>query len=124
MCCSRPSGSARTLVAYGLGDFLGTALPRQPWPGRIGAILVVDVSAEPPTRGRVAAYQLVPFIRLRDGARERLPPLDDVAGPIGERARHASLELFPRRKGRADKTATSADFLAGAGVRRAASAFA
>ena len=23
-----------TLVAYGLGDFLGTALPRQPWPDR------------------------------------------------------------------------------------------
>ena len=52
-----------TLVAYGLGDFLGTALARLPWPGRIGAMLAVDVSAEPATRGRVAAYELVPFFR-------------------------------------------------------------
>ena len=29
----------RTLVAYGLGDFLGTALARQPWPGRLGGDL-------------------------------------------------------------------------------------
>ncbi|WP_204272961.1 CapA family protein, partial [Enterobacter hormaechei] len=34
-----------SLVAYGLGDFLGTALAWQPWPGRIGSILLVDVSA-------------------------------------------------------------------------------
>ncbi len=85
-----------TLVAYGLGDFLGTALPHLPWPGRIGAMLAVDVSAEPATRGRVAAYELVPFFRQRAGARERLSPLADVAGPIGERARGRFAELFPR----------------------------
>ena len=85
-----------TLVAYGLGDFLGTALPHLPWPGRIGAMLAVDVSAEPPTRGRLAGYEFMPFFRLRDGlARARLLPLDAVPGPTGERARGRFAELFP-----------------------------
>ncbi len=41
-----------TLVAYGLGDFLGTALPWSPWPLRIGAMLEVEVSTDPATRGK------------------------------------------------------------------------
>lgn len=77
----------QALVAYGLGDFLGTAFARQPWPGRIGAILVVEVSADAATRGRIAAYSLVPFVRLRDGNRERLVPLDKVEGRLGHLAR-------------------------------------
>lgn len=75
------------LVAYGLGDFLGTALARQPWPGRIGAILVAEVSADAVTRGQIAGYRLVPFMRLRDGERERLVPLGKVEGRSGVRAR-------------------------------------
>jgi poly-gamma-glutamate capsule biosynthesis protein CapA/YwtB (metallophosphatase superfamily) len=86
-----------TLVAYALGDFLGTALPHLPWPGRIGAVLAVDVSAEPPTTGRIAAYAFVPFFRLRDGAREKLMPLDAVPEPIGNHARRRFAELFPSR---------------------------
>ena len=46
-----------SIVAYGLGDFLGTALARQPWPVRIGAILLAEVSADPATSGRLASYQ-------------------------------------------------------------------
>ena len=88
---------SETLVAYALGDFLGTALPHLPWPGRIGAMLAVDVSAEPATRGRVAAYEFLPFIRLRDGVRERLLPLDVEPGPIGNRARRRFAELFPQQ---------------------------
>ncbi|XHM78834.1 CapA family protein [Mesorhizobium sp. ANAO-SY3R2] len=76
-----------TLVAYGLGDFLGTAFVRQPWPGRIGAVLVVDVSADHSTRGRVASYRMVPFMRLREGDREHLVPLAKVAGRLGAKAR-------------------------------------
>lgn len=76
-----------TLVAYGLGDFLGTAFARQPWPGRIGAILVVDVSTEPATRGRVAGYRMVPFVRMREGDRERLAALNKVVGRLGVKAR-------------------------------------
>jgi poly-gamma-glutamate capsule biosynthesis protein CapA/YwtB (metallophosphatase superfamily) len=83
-----------TLVAYGLGDFLSTALPRQPWPSRIGAILAVDVSAEPLTKGQLAGYEIVPFFRPRDGARERLVPLDEVAGQIGIGARDRFAIIF------------------------------
>ncbi|MGX7874255.1 CapA family protein [Mesorhizobium sp. ORM6] len=65
-----------TIVAYGLGDFLGTALARQPWPGRIGGIFVVDVSADAGTRGAIVSYRLHPLARLRDGDHERLVPLE------------------------------------------------
>ncbi|WP_338001431.1 CapA family protein [Aminobacter anthyllidis] len=75
-----------TLVAYGLGDFLGTALARQPWPGRIGAILIVDVSADAATRGQIASYRMVPFMRQRDGEREKMLPLAKVAGELGVKA--------------------------------------
>jgi poly-gamma-glutamate synthesis protein (capsule biosynthesis protein) len=65
-----------TLVAYGLGDFLGTALARQPWPGRIGAALAVDVSLDEATRGQIAGCRLQPFFRLREMERERLVPVE------------------------------------------------
>lgn len=68
------------LVAYGLGDFLGTAWAWQIWPGRIGAMLVVEVSADIGTKGQVAGYEVVPFVRLSDGSRERLTPLSALAG--------------------------------------------
>lgn len=67
-----------TLVAYGLGDFLGTAWARTRWPLRIGALLVVDVAATGPGRGRIVHHAVVPFMRLRDGLRERLVPVDDL----------------------------------------------
>lgn len=69
-----------TLVAYGLGDFLGTALARQPWPGRIGAVLAVDVSLDKATRGGIAGCRLHPFFRLREMERERLVPV----GALGD----------------------------------------
>ena len=75
-----------TLAAYGLGDFLGTALPRQPWPGRIGALLAVDVSADETSRGQVAGYRLHLFIRSRRGRHERLSPVETLSGRMAERA--------------------------------------
>lgn len=72
----------KALAAYGLGDFLGTAFSRQPWPGRIGAILMVEVSADEATRGAIAAYELRFFIRSRDGGRERLAPVEALQGPL------------------------------------------
>nr|WP_269930590.1 CapA family protein [Aminobacter sp. HY435] len=83
-----------TLVAYGLGDFLGTALARQPWPGRIGAILIVEVSADEGSRGRIASYSAVPFMRMREGDGERLVPLDAVDGAIGLKARRRWHAIF------------------------------
>jgi poly-gamma-glutamate synthesis protein (capsule biosynthesis protein) len=70
----------KTLVAYGLGDFLGTALARQPWPGRIGGIFVVDVSADLGKRGAIAGYRMHPFMRLRAGGHERLVPVEALTG--------------------------------------------
>jgi len=84
------------LVAYGIGDFLGTSLPLQPWPVRLGALLSVEVSADRPTRGRVAAYRLTPFLRERSGQREQLVPLDAVKGPLGARVRERFEAVFPR----------------------------
>jgi poly-gamma-glutamate capsule biosynthesis protein CapA/YwtB (metallophosphatase superfamily) len=74
-----------TVVAYGLGDFLGTAFLRQPWPGRIGAMLVADVSADRQTVGRIAAYEMVPFMRLRDRHRERLVGIGRLNGTLKDK---------------------------------------
>jgi poly-gamma-glutamate synthesis protein (capsule biosynthesis protein) len=71
-----------TLVSYCLGDFFGTAFAHQPWPGRIGGILSVDVSADADTRGAIAAYAMRFFFRLRDGRRERLVPVEALTGPL------------------------------------------
>ncbi|TGQ36398.1 CapA family protein [Mesorhizobium sp. M00.F.Ca.ET.216.01.1.1] len=72
----------KMLVAYGLGDFFGTAFARQPWPGRIGSILTVDISADADTRGAVAAYRLHAFMRLRSRDHERLVPVERLESRI------------------------------------------
>ena len=87
------------MVAYGLGDFLGTALPRSPWPTRLGAVLAVDISIDPVTKGRVAGWRFVPFFRRRAGDHEKLMPLEAVAGPQGERARQRFAAIFPDAPG-------------------------
>lgn len=66
------------LVAYGLGDFLGTAWSRTRWPLRISALLVVDVAGDGPRRGRIVQHAMVPFVRMREGRRERLAPIDEL----------------------------------------------
>ncbi|KQZ87269.1 metallophosphatase [Mesorhizobium sp. Root157] len=88
----------KTVVAYGLGDFLGTVLPRQPWPGRIGAMLLAEVSTDLATRGSVAAYQMRFFYRQREGVRERLVPIEALEGPARSRveARLAAIYGKPR----------------------------
>ncbi|WP_027058570.1 CapA family protein [Mesorhizobium loti] len=84
-----------TVVAYGLGDFLGTALARQPWPGRIGGIFVADVSADAETRGVVASYRLYAFVRLRDGDHERLAPVEGLEGRMHEKVVGRLGAFFP-----------------------------
>ena len=83
------------LVAFGVGDFLGTALPRVGWPLRLGGILVVDVSADPATKGKIAAYEMVPFARERACRHERLVPADTVDGRVGDLMRCRFREVFP-----------------------------
>ena len=84
-----------TLVAYCLGDFLGTALPRVPWPARLGAILFVDIGADPPSKGRIAAYRFVPFLRERAGKRERLVLLDALPKGMARLAQKRFAAIFP-----------------------------
>jgi len=87
-----------TLVAYGLGDFLGTALPRAPWPLRIGAMLSVEVSADAETKGKIAAYRIVPFVRERIGRHERLSPVE-LTGASREKVRQRLATIFSRDGG-------------------------
>ncbi|TGQ54396.1 metallophosphatase [Mesorhizobium sp. M1C.F.Ca.ET.193.01.1.1] len=88
-----------TLIAYGLGDFLGTAFARQPWPGRIGSILIVDVSADAATRGTIAGYRLHFFMRLAKGGHERLVPVESLDGAIGQRVVTRLDAIFPDQEG-------------------------
>ncbi|GLQ79798.1 metallophosphatase [Mesorhizobium huakuii] len=83
------------IVAYGLGDFLGTALARQPWPGRIGGIFVVDVSADEGSRGAIAAYRMYPFVRLRSGDHERLVPVEGLDGAMRGKVEGRLDAIFP-----------------------------
>ncbi|WP_315924335.1 CapA family protein [Mesorhizobium sp. SP-1A] len=73
-------GSA--VVVYGLGDFLGTALPLQPWPLRLGAVLTAEVSVDAATMGAVGAYRMHFFYRRPDGAREHLLPVEALDGAL------------------------------------------
>jgi poly-gamma-glutamate synthesis protein (capsule biosynthesis protein) len=84
-----------SVAAYGLGDFLGTVFVRQPWPGRIGAILIADISTESETLGKVAAYRTQFFYRLREGAREQLLPLEALAGTMKNRVDARLAAIFP-----------------------------
>ena len=101
----------KTLAAYGLGDFLGTALSRQPWPGRIGAMLAVDVSTAASTRGQIAAYRAVPFMRVRSGDHERLSAIEALEGRMGAKVRQRVDTVFGGYSGASER---SSDF-AGAG---------
>jgi poly-gamma-glutamate synthesis protein (capsule biosynthesis protein) len=73
------------MVAYGLGDFLGTAFAWQPWPGRIGAILIVDVGTAGDLRGRITAYRMQFFYRQRAGDCETLVPVGALRDPLRRR---------------------------------------
>ncbi len=84
-----------TIVAYGLGDFLGTAFARQPWPGRIGSILTVDVSADAGMRGTIASYRLHPFMRLRAGDHERLVLVKALEGRVRDKVERRLKAIFP-----------------------------
>jgi poly-gamma-glutamate synthesis protein (capsule biosynthesis protein) len=84
-----------TLVAYGLGDFLGTALPRVPWPLQLGGLLIADISADEATKGKVAAYAMVPFVRERLRKHERLAPLDAATGDLAQNMKGRFSQLFP-----------------------------
>ncbi|WP_201411368.1 CapA family protein [Mesorhizobium sp. J8] len=88
----RIGGSA---IAYGLGDFLGTAFARLPWPARVGSIFVVDVSTDPATRGMIAAYKMHFFMRFADKGHERLVPAEALDGALKQRAAARLEAIYP-----------------------------
>lgn len=87
-----------TLVAYALGDFLGTAWRRTVWPLRIGAVLVADIgrdiAAPERTTAKIASYQIIPFMRLRQNGRERLALLDEIGGNLRKKAENRWRTIF------------------------------
>jgi poly-gamma-glutamate capsule biosynthesis protein CapA/YwtB (metallophosphatase superfamily) len=85
-----------SFVAYGLGDFLGTALPLAPGPLRIGAMLSVEISADEGARGEVAAYRVVPFLRERHGRHERLVALNEAKGSPAAKAKRRLADIFAK----------------------------
>ncbi len=87
------------LVAFGVGDFLGTTLPRVGWPLRLGGIFAVDISGDAATKGEIAAYAMVPFARERAGGRERLVPLNAIDGQVGDLMRERFGAVFPSAAG-------------------------
>jgi poly-gamma-glutamate synthesis protein (capsule biosynthesis protein) len=72
------------LVAFGLGDFVGTAWPRVRWPLRIGSVLFVDIGTASSERGSVLGHEVLPFFRARARQGERLVPLSAL-GPMRAR---------------------------------------
>ncbi|NGN41250.1 metallophosphatase [Mesorhizobium sp. CGMCC 1.15528] len=84
-----------TFVAYGVGDCLGTAWARQTWPGRIGAMLVADIGTKGARRGRIAGYETVPFMRLREGDRERLVPVGVLEGRLKQKVAARLGAVYP-----------------------------
>ncbi|MGO4838434.1 CapA family protein [Rhizobiaceae sp. 2RAB30] len=79
-----------TLIAYSLGDFLGTAWWRSRWPLRIGALLAVgiglDETAGGGRRAGIVSYDLVPFLRSQQRNREILAPIDMACSSLRHRA--------------------------------------
>lgn len=84
-----------SLVAYGVGDFLSTALPRQPWPTRLGAILSVEISADPGTRGLIAGWRFTPFFRQRGSGHERLISVQGTTGGLHNKVNERFTAVFP-----------------------------
>lgn len=84
-----------SVTAYGLGDFLGTAFAKPPWPARIGSIFVVDVSDDPATRGVIAAYRQHFFMRLAGKDHERLVPVEALDGPLKQRVAARLQAILP-----------------------------
>lgn len=79
-----------TLVAYSLGDFLGTAWWWSRWPLRIGALLSVGIALDEAEAGArrasIVSCDMVPFLRSRREGREVLAPIDMARRSLRRRA--------------------------------------
>ena len=71
----------KTLAAHSLGDFLGTPLPRTPWPQHLSLALACDA-----TPGlRLTGYAAQVYFRVDQGGHERLMLIGELTGKMRER---------------------------------------
>jgi poly-gamma-glutamate synthesis protein (capsule biosynthesis protein) len=57
-------------------------------------MLEVEVSTDPATRGKIAAYRIVPFLRERQGRHERLVAMEAAEGSVTESLRRRLEQIF------------------------------
>jgi poly-gamma-glutamate synthesis protein (capsule biosynthesis protein) len=74
--------SGKTLIAYSLGDFLGTPLPRTPWPQHLSLAVACDVA---PGRG-LTGHEAHVYYRDNRGGHERLMLIDELTGDLRKKA--------------------------------------
>jgi poly-gamma-glutamate synthesis protein (capsule biosynthesis protein) len=75
--------TGKTLVVHSLGDFLGTPLPRTPWPLHLSLVVASDAV---PGRG-LTGYASHVYYRHRRGDHERLMLIAELPGDLREKAR-------------------------------------
>jgi poly-gamma-glutamate synthesis protein (capsule biosynthesis protein) len=83
-------------VAYGIGRFHTADASRRSI-DRIGGLLVVDISTVPWEHGQVAAYEMVPFMRMAERHRDRIVPLEALPASVRELAEAEIASAFPAR---------------------------
>jgi poly-gamma-glutamate capsule biosynthesis protein CapA/YwtB (metallophosphatase superfamily) len=86
-----------TLVAYSLGDFLGSVLARSPWRLRLSMALTVDFIPGLRHGSRIVGYEVHPFFRVPFRGGERIKSIATL--PPRERER---VERFVGRVFRGD----------------------
>jgi poly-gamma-glutamate synthesis protein (capsule biosynthesis protein) len=74
-----------TLVAYSLGDALGSAFIWTTWRLRLSLVLAVDVVPGAPAGARMAGYDTPAFVRIPDNGRERIIALAELLASSRER---------------------------------------
>jgi hypothetical protein len=73
--------SGKTLIVHSLGDFLGTTLPRTPWPQHLSLAVACDASPG----ARLAGYAAHVYFRVDQGGHERLALIEELPGQLRER---------------------------------------
>ena len=72
----------KTLIAHSLGDFLGTPLPRTPWPQHLSLAVACDVTPDLGMTGHEAHV----YYRENRGGHERLMLIAELPGDLREKA--------------------------------------
>lgn len=82
------------LVAYSLGDFLGSVLAWTVWPLRLSLAISVDFIPGLAQGARILAYEAHLFFRVPEDGRERLQPIDDLPYPQRDRVGRFAMRVL------------------------------